>query len=384
MLNSHLADPEDYRYSFATTWFDANAALQREYVLSFYTKDSTFEMIDKKTKRPFLKRTPNPDVKLANLYPGATVVIMGRQLKIVDYQDPYTKQALLSRKERGFVLIRPEAYKNTGEIFGALAQVDLVVAQTKTVILSQAEALKLYDSHRSSPNFNNLVSSVVNKISVAVEVIGGHCIPQLVALVGDDNPERARATTPNTLRAYFGIDSDRNGVYYSRSDEIAMNNLGLIFGVPRQSTATLTNCTVGVVLPHAISNGHLPEILSLLLNCKAFYVTALELFQMEKQNAAEFYEVYQTVIPEFPTMVDELCNGPCVAVELIGAGHEKDVVSIFRDFVGPVDPVVAKKLRPESIRAKFGINKVRNGIHCTDLPEDGELESEYFFRLLQK
>jgi nucleoside-diphosphate kinase len=79
--------------------------------------------------------------------------------------------------------------------------------------------------------------------------------------------------------------------------------------------------------------GDLPEILSLLLNCKAFSVTALEWFQMEKPNAAEFYEVYQTVIPEYPTMVDELCNGPVMAVELTGAESEGDVVSVYFFFL---------------------------------------------------
>ena len=35
-------------------------------------------------------------------------------------------------------------------------------------------------------------------------------------------------------------------------------------------------------------------------------------------------------------MVDELCSGPCIAVEICGEG---DVHKTFRDFVGPSDPV---------------------------------------------
>lgn len=34
-------------------------------------------------------------------------------------------------------------------------------------------------------------------------------------------------------------------------------------------------------------------------------------------------------------------------------------------------------------RAKFGLDRVRNAVHCTDLPEDGVVESEYFFNILQ-
>lgn len=35
---------------------------------------------------------------------------------------------------------------------------------------------------------------------------------------------------------------------------------------------------------------------------------------------------------------------------------------------------IARHLRPRTLRAKFGINKVQNAVHCTDLPEDASLE----------
>lgn len=35
--------------------------------------------------------------------------------------------------------------------------------------------------------------------------------------------------------------------------------------------------------------------------------------------------------------------------------------------------------RPDTLRAKFGLDIVRNGIHCTDLVEDGPLESDFMF-----
>ena len=55
----------------------------------------------------------------------------------------------------------------------------------------------------------------------------------------------------------------------------------------------------------------------------------------------------------------------------------------FRDLVGPMDPEIAKNLRPNTLRARFGIDRCLNAIHCTDLPEDGTLECEYFFSIQQ-
>jgi len=62
--------------------------------------------------------------------------------------------------------------------------------------------------------------------------------------------------------------------------------------------------------------------------------------------------------------------------------RQENAVDSFRTLVGPHDPEVAKHLRPSTLRAKFGIDRVKNAIHCTDLPEDGLLEVEYFFNIL--
>ena len=56
----------------------------------------------------------------------------------------------------------------------------------------------------------------------------------------------------------------------------------------------------------------------------------------------------------------------------------------FREFVGPADPEIARHLRPDTIRALFGKDKIFNSVHCTDLPEDVGLETEYFFRILSQ
>jgi nucleoside diphosphate kinase len=35
---------------------------------------------------------------------------------------------------------------------------------------------------------------------------------------------------------------------------------------------------------------------------------------------------------------------------------------------------IARALRPKSLRALFGSDKIKNAVHCTDLPEDAILE----------
>lgn len=55
----------------------------------------------------------------------------------------------------------------------------------------------------------------------------------------------------------------------------------------------------------------------------------------------------------------------------------------WREVCGPSDPEVAKVLRPKTLRAQFGRTKKQNAVHCTDLEDDGPLEVQYFFQILQ-
>jgi len=62
--------------------------------------------------------------------------------------------------------------------------------------------------------------------------------------------------------------------------------------------------------------------------------------------------------------------------------RQEDSVAGLRKLVGPHDPYEAKQLNPQSLRATYGVNRVMNAVHCTDLAEDGPLECEYFFTIL--
>jgi nucleoside-diphosphate kinase len=110
-----------------------------------------------------------------------------------------------------------------------------------------------------------------------------------------------------------------------------------------------------------------------------FEISALEMFNLSRPVVEEFYGVYKGVLPEYVPLIEHMSNGPVIVLEV----RQENAVASFREFVGPHDPEIAKHLRPNTIRAQFGIDKVKNAVHCTDLPEDGVLECEYFFNTLQ-
>ena len=114
-----------------------------------------------------------------------------------------------------------------------------------------------------------------------------------------------------------------------------------------------------------------------------FQIAAMETFFLDFGKADEFLEVYKGVIDHYGDVVKEMSSGPCIALQIVQSEDTQSVVTTFRELCGPQDPAVAKTLRPKTLRARFGETLARNGVHCTDLTEDGPLEVEYFFRVLQ-
>ena len=103
------------------------------------------------------------------------------------------------------------------------------------------------------------------------------------------------------------------------------------------------------------------------------------MFNLDKPTAEEFLEIYRGVLPEYIPVTEQMTTGPCIVLEV----RQENAVNSFRDLCGPMDPEIAKNLRPSSLRAKFGIDRAKNAVHCTDLAEDGVIECEYFFKIQQ-
>nr|XP_045017214.1 nucleoside diphosphate kinase 7-like [Jaculus jaculus] len=143
------------------------------------------------------------------------------------------------------------------------------------------------------------------------------------------------------------------------------------------NTSKFTNSTCCIIKPHAISEGLLGKILMAIRDA-CFEISAMQMFNMDWVNVEEFYEVYKGVVTEYNEMVTEMYSGPCVAIEI----QQNNPSKTFREFCGPADPEIAQHLRPETPRAIFGKTKIQNAVHCTDLPEDGLLEVQYFFKIL--
>ncbi|XP_075763117.1 nucleoside diphosphate kinase homolog 7 isoform X1 [Pelodiscus sinensis] len=372
---------QDDRFAFIAEWYDPNASLFRRYELLYYPKDGSVEMYDVKNHRTFLKRTKYDDLHLEDLFVGNKITVFSRHLSLVDYGDQYTARKLGSHKERTLALVKPDAIPKVGELIDIIINAGFTITKAKMMSLSRKEAMDLYLDHQSRPFYNELLQFITSGPTVVMEILGDDAVSEWQKLLGPANSGVARSEAPGSIRAMFGTDGIRNAAHGPDSFASAARELELFFpssgGRGPANSAKFTNCTCCIIKPHAINEGLTGKIIKTIFDA-GFEISALQLFNMERANVEEFYEIYRGVVAEYPEMVTELCSGPCIALEI----RQFDPQKLFRDFCGPSDPEIARHLRPGTLRAIFGKNKIQNAVHCTDLPEDGLLEDMDSFHLL--
>ena len=215
-----------------------------------------------------------------------------------------------------------------------------------------------------------------------MELTAGGAIQGWRDVIGPTNTQKAKEEAPGSIRALFGTDGTKNAVHGSDSVDSATRESNFFFGgavAARQmkTTAVLNNCTLCIIKPHIVRDGQLGQVIDMILQA-GFEISAMEMFYLSRAVIEEFYSVYKGVLPEYLPVIEHLSNGPSVMLEI----RQENAVGSFRQFIGPHDPEIAKYLRPDSLRAKFGSDKVKNAVHCTDMAEDGVLECEYFFNIL--
>ena len=128
---------------------------------------------------------------------------------------------------------------------------------------------------------------------------------------------------------------------------------------------------------------NLGAIMDVLVEKRGLELVQARTMALTRAEAESFYAVYVDVLDkeEVRLMVEELSSGTCVALQLTRFDSPETLVDDVREIVGPRDPEIARTIRPESLRARFGEDKQFNAVHCVDLPEDGPLEVDFFFNL---
>ena len=348
------------RLSFIVEHYDTLAQMVKKYQLFYYPEDASIEMYDIKNQRIFLKRIINPEVKTTSLYLGSEISIYSRQYKIIAFADEFTKKSFENVRTSVFALILPSAYMLIGKIIDIIQRNGFLINKLKMNKLSSKESFNFLKIHNS--NSNEITPEFLGSdFIVGMELIKSNALVEIEKLAREEINTLTKENTPIMI--------------YSNDYGLAQQEINYYFSIKHQPQ--LSNCSLLVIKPHIIESGNAGKLIDIVLN-EGFEISSMTMIYLDKETAENFFDVYKGFLPEYSAIINHLISGPIIALEL----REDDVVHKLRALVGPHDPVIAKALRPHTFRALFGIDRVRNVCHCTDLPEDGVLECQYFFELV--
>ena len=389
---------DDDTYTFVVEWFDSVADLTRRFNLTYWPKDGSLSMYDPSKKRMYLKRVVNETIKFPeDLYLGKTIVVYSRQLQVVEYADVFTKNKFesISNSYTMVFMDLPSFTRFVAKIneYKSPFHFQSIKSVNTTNSIQQYFNFKTFDNLslcipigcRSNSDCFWFSAFLVFLHRDSEVVITGE-------FVGSDNIKKAfTECQSSTFKAKLCEDADPKLMEFLKQSE---------------SSANLTKGVVSslcVIKPHA-----LPSAASIIndILAEGFHIKAVTTKKMTLQEAKDFYEVYQGVVKEHNYLIEQILSGSVIALQIEcnrdnNTGKEKEnqtnnlqddprreingnsTFNEFRDFVGPKDPEIAKYIRPRTLRAKYGTDRVQNAVHCTDLQEDGHLESTFFFQILQ-
>ena len=180
------------QFVFNVQWFDPTTDADRKFLLTFYPRDNSVEMVkerhntyqyndlitllsfkyDLKLRRIFLSRIHCDSVHLSDLFLGNTVIVFSRRLLIkgnanvdveigptltcvlcADYANEATKNRIEPNHEATFAMVKPDGIANLGNIISVIEDSGFSIGRAMMTELSKEQAEEFYEEHRGRDFF---------------------------------------------------------------------------------------------------------------------------------------------------------------------------------------------------------------------------------------
>jgi nucleoside-diphosphate kinase len=128
--------------------------------------------------------------------------------------------------------------------------------------------------------------------------------------------------------------------------------------------------TLLIIKPDGVAKNLIGDILRR-VEAADLRIVSLKMLQLDRGAARRFYAVHRER-PFFHSLVEYMVSGPVVAVALEGS----NAVTRLRNLIGATDP---DKADEGTIRRLYGESVEKNTVHGSDSPENGLIETGFFF-----
>lgn len=306
--------------------------------------------------------------------------------------------------ERTLAIIKPDAVANgvAPEILRELNANDLVVLDTKFVSMDDEAVESFYAEHKGKPFFSKLSTFMTSGPALVLILEGVEAVAKWRTLMGPTNTEVASLEAPNSMRGRFGTDGTRNACHGSDSNKSAMRELDFWYdvhsGPGHRLTVGVGEGTNGVVLgnletdPCKVDCGVAEEItfaaikpftadanydsiMSIILG-HGFTVTAETRTALTSAEVDVLYDDIKNR-PFYPPLRRYMSSGPMVVMLLSRVG----AVPAWRHLMAGPDLDKTRKERPNSIRALFAIDGIKNAVHGSENSQAVSRSRQFFFNI---
>ena len=132
----------------------------------------------------------------------------------------------------------------------------------------------------------------------------------------------------------------------------------------------MNETTLAIIKPDAYKNGVSCKIIDRIIS-EGFIINEMKQIHLSKKMAEGFYEIHKDR-PFFDELTSFMSSGKSIVLSL----ERENAISKWREVIGATNP---EEATDGTIRAQFGTNTGNNAVHGSDSPENGRLESNYFF-----
>ncbi|KAG5494029.1 hypothetical protein JKF63_01862 [Porcisia hertigi] len=336
----------DPRMAFHAQQQDPGAPQPRHLIVRYFYESGTVELMEAPSGRLYLQRTA-VDLPVSAFTLGSTIMLFGKPTTITAFADEVTRQLCAQCNETTTVLIAEEAFQSLGRYLAMLTEECRFTIAVVEMLWVWADIVSEFDLPEQLKNTRLVVARCTRIDAVAK---------------GFDFVKRAIGTCTAKDAAQAAL--------WSRLVEVAKAKPLAVFDEP--------NVSVVLLKPHLISSGRCGAAIQGLLDV-GLEPTALTTISMSTVAAREFVEPYHGVLPNLEGTANSF-TGTNWVLQLVSLDETVNVVDVVRKACGPYDIVIAKKLYPKSIRARYGDSEARNAVHCCDLPGDGLIYTRMFFQ----
>ncbi|XP_069444991.1 thioredoxin domain-containing protein 3 [Ovis canadensis] len=269
--------------------------------------------------------------------------------KFIDVLIPDFKKIRGVKFEKILALLRPALFnERTEDVLNKIQDEGFKILLQRQIVLSEEEAKTLCKEYENKDYFGNVIESMTSGPSLALVLVRENGLAYWKQLIGPSSVEEAKEYIPESLCAQFAIEGlPINQLYGSDSLEAAEREIQYFF--PPQHT-------VALIKPHVTQEQR--EDIMKVIKDTGFDITQMKEILLTEEEAEKIYfKIKRKAF--YKDVLGVLAEGTSLVMILT----KWNAVSDWRRLMGPTDPEEARLLSPDSIRAQFGENILKNAVH---------------------